>query len=76
MLNINETIICYDPAEALKAESGVFEAVAPSGDRLQLVSRPGRSITNVRYIPERHEAKREWLLKKVAELRVEQEQIS
>jgi hypothetical protein len=76
MLNINETIICYDPAEALKAESGVFEGVAPTGERFQFVSRPGRSITNIRYTPERHEGKREWLLKKVAELRVEQERLT
>jgi hypothetical protein len=27
----------------------------------------------VRYAPDRHEAKREWLLKKVAELRTEEE---
>lgn len=73
MLSINETIICYDPAEALLAESGVFEAIAPTGERFQFVSRPGRSITNVRYAPPHHTGKREWLLKKVAELRVEQE---
>ena len=74
MLNINETIVCYDPAEALRAESGVFEAVAPTGERFQFVARPGRSITNVRYAPNHHGGQREWLLKKVAELRVEQEE--
>ncbi len=73
MVNINETIICHDPAEALKAESGVFEAVAPTGEHFQFVTRSGRSITNLRYSPERHEGKREWVLKKVAELRLEQE---
>jgi hypothetical protein len=76
MLGINETIICYDPAEALNAESGVFEGLSPSGERFQFVCRPGRSITNVRYTPEQHkDGKREWLLKKVAELRSEQERI-
>ncbi len=73
MFNINETIVCYDPAEALNAESGVFEAVSPTGERFQFVSRSGRSITNLRYSPDRKEGKREWLLKKVAELRLEQE---
>jgi hypothetical protein len=77
MLGINETIICYDPAEALNAESGVFEGLSPSGERFQFVCRPGRSITNVRYTPEHHnEGKREWLLKKVAELRSEQGRIT
>jgi hypothetical protein len=72
MLSINETIICFDPAEALRSESGVFEGTSPSGEHFQFVCRPGRSITNVRYAPETHEGKREWLLKKVAELRAEQ----
>jgi hypothetical protein len=73
MMSINESIICFDPAEALRSESGVFEGVSPGGERFQFVCRFGRSITNVRYAPDRHEAKREWLLKKVAELRTEQE---
>jgi hypothetical protein len=73
MLSINETIICHDPAEALRSESGVFEGTSPGGENFQFICRPGRSITNVRYAPERHEGKREWLLKKVAELRTERE---
>src|SRR6267154_5770021 len=60
MMSINQSIICHDPAEASRSESGVFEGVSPGGERFQFVCRFGRSITNVRYAPDRHEAKREW----------------
>jgi hypothetical protein len=40
MMSINESIICYDPAEALRSESGVFEGVSPGGEHFQFILPP------------------------------------
>lgn len=73
MLSLNETLITYDPAQPLEAEAGVFEVTTPTGDKFQVVCRPGRSITNIRYAPEHHAKPQPWRVKKIAELRSEQE---
>jgi len=44
MLNVNETVTGYDPAELLEGESGVFKAISPDGKEFQFVVRPGHSI--------------------------------
>ena len=76
MLKINETVAAFDVAEVLADESGIFEAVSPTGDKYQLICRAGRSITNFR--PVEHQRGKTaqaqvWRLRKVGELRLEQE---
>ena len=48
MFKINETATGYDLAELLHGESGIFEACSPNGEKFQVVSRAGHSISNLR----------------------------
>lgn len=75
MLKVNETANGYDIAELLQGESGIFEATAPNGERFQVVSRSGQSITNFRPVREgsQQNANSTWRVRKIAELRSEQE---
>ena len=52
MLRVNETITGYDLGELLHGEAGLFEAIAPGGDKFQCVARAGHSITNLRPLGE------------------------
>ena len=72
-LELSEVIYAMDPAEALRSESGVFELTSPAGQKFQAVCRPNHSITNIRHIPEVKGLSNTWRIKKVAELRNEQE---
>ena len=72
MLNLNETIVAYDLAEALEGESGKFEVVTPTGERFTLTCTPTHSIKNFRVIPERA-SPQPLRIKKVGELRTGQE---
>jgi hypothetical protein len=76
MLNLNETLITYDPAQAVESEAGIFELTSPSGEKYQLVCRPGHSITNIRCASEHHVQPQAWRVKKIAELRTEQQVVS
>ncbi len=74
MLKVNETVTGYDLGELLHGEAGLFEAVAPGGDKFQCVARSGHSITNLRPINEsRKQSNQTWRVRKIGELRSEQE---
>ena len=74
MLKVNETVTGYDLGELLHGEAGLFEAVAPGGDKFQCVARAGHSITNLRPIGEsRKQSTQTWRVRKIGELRSEQE---
>ncbi len=77
MLRLNETLVSYDPAQALENEAGVFELTSPGGEKLQVICRSGRSITNIRCVHDRPGTPApEWRIKKIAELRAEQEMVA
>jgi hypothetical protein len=73
MYRVNETITGYDLAELLHGESGIFEGTSPSGERFQIVSRAGQSISNLRLQPNKKSENPLWRVRKVGELRAEQE---
>ena len=73
MYKVNETITGYDLAELLHGESGIFEGTTPSGERFQIVSRAGQSISNLRLQPDKKTDNVLWRVRKVGELRAEQE---
>jgi hypothetical protein len=73
MYKVNETITGYDLAELLHGESGIFEGTSPSGERFQIVSRAGQSISNLRLQPNKKSENPLWRVRKVGELRNEQE---
>ncbi len=72
MLDLNETIVAYDLAEALEGESGKFEVTTPTGERFTLTCSPTHSIKNFRSIPE-GAAPQLLRVRKVAEVRTGQE---
>ena len=72
MLDLNETIMAYDLAEALEGESGKFEVTTPSGERFTLTTSPTHSIKNFRAIPE-GASPQPLRIRKVAEVRTAQE---
>ncbi len=73
MYKVNETMTGYDLAELLQGESGIFEATSPAGERFQIVSRAGQSISNLRYQPTAKTENSTWRVRKVGELRNEQQ---
>ena len=73
MLNINDTINGFDVAELLQSESGVFEATSPNGERYRVVCRAGASITNFRPTEKHEQANRTWSVRKIGELRLDQQ---
>ena len=74
VLKVNETVTGYDLGELLHGEAGLFEAVAPGGDKFQCVARAGHSITNLRPISEsRKQNAQTWRVRKIGELRSEQD---
>ena len=73
MYKVNETITGYDLAELLQGESGIFEGTSPTGERFQIVSRAGQSISNLRLQPGKKSENVQWRVRKVGELRAEQE---
>ena len=76
MLRVNETVTGYDLGELLHGEAGLFEAIAPGGDKFQCVARAGHSITNLRPLGEysnRKGSAQTWRVRKIGELRSEQE---
>ena len=75
MFRVNETITGYDLAELLHGESGIFEAVSPTGEKLQVVCRAGHSISNLRFLAENRKKTENptWRVRKIGELRLEQE---
>ncbi len=74
MLNLNETLLAYDPAEALKDETGKFEVISPTGEKFSVICRSGQSITNIRIETKRHPSQ-QWHIRKVGELQTGQEPI-
>ncbi len=74
MLDLNETIVAYDLAEALQGESGKFEIITPTGERFTLTCTPAHSIKNFRAIAEGVTAP-PLRIRKVAELRAAQETV-
>ena len=73
MYKVNETITGYDLAELLQGESGIFECTSPAGERFQIVSRAGQSISNLRLQSEQSGQNPRWRVRKVGELRAEQQ---
>ncbi len=76
MLRVNESVTGFDLGELLHGEAGLFEAIAPGGDKFQCVARAGQSITNLRPLSEystRKGAAHTWRVRKIGELRSEQE---
>jgi hypothetical protein len=76
MLKVNETVTGYDLGELLHGEAGLFEAIAPGGDKFQCVARAGHSITNLRPLGEYSSRKglaQTWRVRKIGELRSEQD---
>ncbi len=72
MLDLNETVVAYDLAEALEGESGKFEIITPNGERFTLTCTHTHSIKNFRSIPE-GTSPHPLRIRKVAELRTAQE---
>ncbi len=72
MLDLNETIVAFDLAEALEGESGKFEIITPNGERFTLTTTPGHSIKNFRAVSEGVKPQ-PLRIRKVAELRTAQE---
>ena len=72
MINLNETLLAYDPAEALRDEVGKFEVTSPTGEKFSIVCRTGHSITNIRVETKTH-PNQQWLIRKVGELRSTEE---
>jgi len=70
---VNETATGYDLAELIKGESGIFEATSPLGEKFQVVCRAGHSIANLRGIPLEKNQTPLWRVRKVGELRMEQQ---
>ncbi len=69
MINLNETLIAYDPAEALHDEVGKFEVTSPSGEKFSVTCRPGHSITNIRLeTTGQNPLVQQWRIRKVGEL--------
>ena len=73
MYKVNETITGYDLAELLQGESGIFECTSPAGERFQIVSRAGKSISNLRLQPDAKSENPRWRVRKIGELRAEQQ---
>lgn len=65
MLNLNETLLAYDPAEALADEVGKFELTSPTGEKFTVICRHGHSITNIRVETNGHP--RQWHIRKVGD---------
>ena len=75
MLRMNETITGYDLAELLHGESGLFEATTPAGEKVHVVNRVEKSISNLRLFPEERVATPLWRVRKIGELRTEQQTV-
>jgi len=74
MFRVKETITGYDLAELLNGESGIFEAISPTGEKLQVICRAGHSISNLRFLTEKKKTENPtWRVRKIGELRLEQE---
>jgi hypothetical protein len=67
MINLNETLLAYDPAEALRDETGKFEVISPTGEKFTVICRVGHSITNIRMETKSHPSQ-QWHIRKVGEL--------
>ncbi len=63
MMNLNETLVAYDPAEALADEVGKFELTSPTGEKLTVTCRPGESITSLRVETNGHP--QQWQIRKI-----------
>ncbi len=68
-MRLNQTFSVTDPAVALEGDNGVFELTSPNGEKFQVTCEPGRSITNIRYLPrgQQHQQQQPWRIKKVGE---------
>jgi len=73
MYKVNETISGYDLAELLQGEAGIFEGTSPTGERFQIVCRSGHSISNLRLQPDKKGENPLWRVRKIGELRTEQQ---
>ncbi len=73
MINLNETLLAYDPAEALRDEVGKFEVTSPTGEKFSVICRTGHSITNIRVETTKGHSNQQWYIRKVGELRSTEE---
>ena len=74
MINLNETLLALDPAEALRDEVGKFEVTSPSGEKFSVICRTGHSITNIRLeVKGTNPQVQQWRIRKVGELNYPQE---
>ncbi len=72
MINLNESLLAYDPAEVLKDEVGKFEVTSPTGEKFSVICRAGQSITNIRVETKGHHFQ-QWHIRKVGDLRSAEE---
>jgi hypothetical protein len=75
MYKVNETVTGYDLAELIHGESGIFEATSPFGEKFQVVCRADHSITNLRALPADKNQTPSWRVRKIGELRLEQQTV-
>lgn len=48
-LQLGDSINTYDPALALRDETGTFMVITPSGDELYITCKPGHSIVSLQW---------------------------
>ncbi len=72
MLNINEIVLAYDPAEALRDETGKFEVISPSGEKFSVICREGSSITSI-HLETKNNPSQQWQIRKVGQLQASQQ---
>jgi hypothetical protein len=78
-MKLNESVTGYDLAELLHGESGIFGACSPNGEKFQVVTRAGHSISNQRPYgagAKQSSQPRTWRVRKIGELRREQETVA
>ena len=72
MIKVNESFTCLDLGEALVSEVGIFEAKR-GNQTYRVISRAGHSITSLRPVPTDPQENNPWRVRKIGELRAEQD---
>ena len=64
-MKLGDRINTYDPALALRGETGTYHVVTPGGEELMVTCEPGQSFGNIRWAS--HHNQRPFLITKVSE---------
>jgi hypothetical protein len=64
-LLLGESIYTFDPAVALRGESGTFCVITPTGEELLITCKPGNSIASVEWAD--HHEKKPFTVTKISE---------